>query len=208
MPPPPIADTPSVTETAAPEEDKFRAQHEALLATQEPSNWDKAQRWFAMAEQFLDPSKTTMQSVAGAGRAFSEMSAEQQRAQRQAEFEGKKALLEHDIGKAQTASAAAAEEAKAKREFEQKMKERGTPSADVVIPALNRRIVEINEQIAKLREGLGPNIPVTPENQAAINTLMEEKSILNRQLATIMARGGFTNRTLVTEEDLNSLGTL
>jgi hypothetical protein len=29
-------------------EDEFRARIEALMAAQEPSDWEKAQRWFAM----------------------------------------------------------------------------------------------------------------------------------------------------------------
>lgn len=78
-------------------EDEFRARIEALYSGAEPSDWEKAQRWFAMSEQFLDPSKTTMQSVAGAGRAFSEQSAAMNAAQRQADVEKQRAMLEYDM---------------------------------------------------------------------------------------------------------------
>lgn len=78
-------------------EDEFRTRMRALLAVQEPSDWEKAQKYFAMAEQFLDPSKTTMQSIAGAGQAFAQSAAEQARAQREAEFNLEKAMLEMDI---------------------------------------------------------------------------------------------------------------
>ena len=78
-------------------EDEFRTRMRALLAVQEPSDWEKAQKYFAMAEQFFDPSKTTMQSIAGAGQAFAQSAAEQARAQREAEFNLEKAMLEMDI---------------------------------------------------------------------------------------------------------------
>lgn len=81
--------------------DELRARYEELLAAQEPSDWEKAQRYFAMAEQFLDPSKTTMQSVAGAGEAFAQSAAEQARAQREAELGLKKGLFEYDVSKAE-----------------------------------------------------------------------------------------------------------
>lgn len=77
--------------------DEFRARLAELVKAQEPSNFDKAQRWFSAAEQFLDPSKTTMQSIAGAGRAFTEVSAELEREKRNAQLAEQKALLEYDI---------------------------------------------------------------------------------------------------------------
>ena len=81
-------------------EDEFRARYEALLRAQEPSDWEKAQKWAAMAEQFLDPSKTTMQSIAGAAKAFAEGAGAEQRAAREGQLALEKGLLEYDIGKA------------------------------------------------------------------------------------------------------------
>lgn len=196
------------TAKAEPETDEIRSRLEALYGSQEPSNWDKAQRWFAMAEQFLDPSKTTMQSISGAGQAFASAAAEQDRAAREMDLARQKALLEYDVGLAQERRAAEAEAAKVEREFAQKMKERGTPSADATITALNRSMMDIDDQIAKLREGLGPGLPPPPENQAEIDRLMKIRSGLNRQLISIMDRGGFVNRTLVTDADLAALGPL
>jgi hypothetical protein len=197
-----VQPTPQPGET----EDEFRARYAELLATQEPSDWEKAQRWFAMSEQFLDPSKTTMQSIAGAGRAFSEASAEQERARRDAELALKKALLEYDIGKAQSRSEAEAEAAKDQREFERKMKERGTPSADAAVSALTRSMMDIDDQIQKLSVGLMPGEPPPPENQAQIERLLKVRKGLNEQLINIMDRGGFINRKIITDEDLAALG--
>lgn len=79
-------------------EDEFRARMEELLRAREPSDWEKSQRWFAMAEQFLDPSKTTMQSVASAGRAFADQSAAMAAAERQAQLDYEKGMLQYDMG--------------------------------------------------------------------------------------------------------------
>lgn len=101
----PNAGTPTPEPEPGETEDEFRARIEALYAANEPSDWEKSQRWFAMAEQFLDPSKTTMQSVAGAGRAFAEQSAAMKAAERQAEREYMKGMLEYDMAKAERDSA-------------------------------------------------------------------------------------------------------
>jgi hypothetical protein len=81
--------------------DEYRARLEKILAAQEPSDMEKAQGYFAMAEQFLDPSKTTMQSLVGAGQAFAQSAAERDRAQREAKLALERGLLEYDIGKAE-----------------------------------------------------------------------------------------------------------
>lgn len=189
-------------------EDEFRARYEELLAAQEPSDWEKAQRWFSMAEQFLDPSKTTMQSVAGAGQAFAQAAAEEARARREAELGLKKGMLEYDITKAEAQRAAAAEAAKDAREFKQRMEERSTPSADATIAALDRGIREIDSQIAELRKTDMPGIPISPEAQEEINKLIERRRSLNKTMVDIMDRGGFVNRRTVTQEELASLGPL
>lgn len=84
--------------------DEDRKRLEELFAAQEPSGWDNAQKWFAMSQQFLDPSKTTMESIASAGSAFADASAAQEQARRQLELEKKKALMDYDINKKATAT--------------------------------------------------------------------------------------------------------
>ena len=189
-------------------EDEFRARLEALYAAQEPSDWEKAQRWFAMAEQFLDPSKTTMQSIAGAGQAFASAAGEQARAQREADLAREKGMLEYDMARAEERRAAAAAAAKDAREFQQRMQERGTPSADATISAIDRGIREIDSQIAELRKTDLPGVPIPPETQLEIDKLIERRRGLNKMMIDIMDRGGFVNRRTVTPEELASLGPL
>lgn len=126
--------------------DEFRARLEALYAAQEPSDWEKAQKYFAMAEQFLDPSKTTMQSVAGAGQAFAQSAAQIARDQREAELAREKAMLEYDMTLAQQRSAALEAE-----------KQRTSLSADqqanILVKSQEsvRRVIDSKrEQLAKL----------------------------------------------------------
>lgn len=188
--------------------DEFRARYQELLAAQEPSDLEKAERWFTIAEQFFDPSKTTMQSIAGAGRAFSQAASEEARARRDAELGLKKGMLEYDIAKAEERRAAAAEAAKDAREFKQRMEERRTPSADATIAALDRGIREIDSQIAELRKTDMPGVPIPPEAQEEINKLIERRRNLNKTMIDIMDRGGFINRRTVTPEELASLGPL
>ena len=86
-----------------PAEDEIRKRLEALYATNEPSSWENAQKWFAMSAQFLDPHKTLMQSLAGAGSEYAGANAEQARAQRDDARAREEALLKYDIGTANTA---------------------------------------------------------------------------------------------------------
>lgn len=140
--------------------DEFRARYEELLAAQQPSDWEKAQRYFAMAEQFLDPSKTTMQSVAGAGQAFAQSAADQAKAQREAELNLKKGLLEYDMSERDRVRAAQAAES-------QRTSLSADQQANILVKSQEsvRRIIDSKrEQITKLSSDpsasmLDPTIP-------------------------------------------------
>ena len=80
--------------------DEYRARLKKLFADRGTSSWEKAQKWFAMAEKFVDPSLTTGQSIAAAGAAFAGSAGEEAKARRLLEFEGEKALYEYDISEA------------------------------------------------------------------------------------------------------------
>ena len=112
--------------------DEYRARLEKLLAAQESSGWENAQKYFAMAQQFLDPSKTTMESLVGAGQAFSQSAGEQARAQREAKLALEKGLLEYDIGKA--------EDLRQEKEREQ---ERGAASLKARTDIATRRLDDL-----------------------------------------------------------------
>lgn len=203
-PPPPPKPRPrpaDLVQQAGETEDEFRARLEALYATQGPSDWEKAQKWFAMSEQFLDPSKTTMQSIAGAGRVFAQSAAEQAQAQRLSDIAREKAMLEYDMALAEQRAQAESERAMREYEAQQKMLERGTPSADAALSAITRSMIEIDERIAKLSE-----FDIGGANAPEIENLRRAKEQLNLQLLTIMRRGGFVDNSIVSEEELRALG--
>ncbi len=137
----PEVPTPQLGET----EDEFRARLEALYGTQEPSDWEKSQRWFAMAEQFLDPSKTTMQSVAGAGKAFAEAAGEQERAKRLMDLEREKALYEYDVASVESKRA----EAERERERQSAALKAKTDVATGQIGNLYRASDQINDDLRR-----------------------------------------------------------
>lgn len=164
-------------------EDEFRARIEALYAANEPSDWEKSQRWFAMAEQFLDPSKTTMQSVAGAGRAFADQSAAIAAAERQARREQERALLEYDMAQYKSQQDAEREAARAERD-------RTSMSAEKYADVLSRRLDAIDRIIESKMKSMEDAIMMPEEEKARIN---EEISNLNRnreQVAGLLASLG------------------
>lgn len=161
--------------------DEYRARLEELLAAQEPSDWEKAQKYFAMAEQFLDPSKTTMQSVAGAGRAFAESASEQARAQREAELNLQKSLLEYDIGKSRSdAEARAAERARTSLTADQ--------YADILqsrAESIRKIIDSKREQLVKLQPDPGMPIALDPQTASMISAIAEDIKADERRLSQI-----------------------
>ena len=174
-PPPPPKPQPGETE------DEFRARLAALYGGAEVSDWEKAQRWFAMAEQFLDPSKTTMQSIAGAGRAFADMSSEQSRAERDAMLQKEKALLEYDIAKVNEAR----EQAALQQERKDEALKARTSIATGQLDDLRRERRDIAERIRKLQGDLTMATPdVAASIQSDITSLEDAYVSLGNQIAT------------------------
>lgn len=87
--------------------DDFRARLEDLSSGGDISSWEKAQKWFAMSEQFLDPSKTTGQSLAGAARAFAEGAGNEAAYRRESDRDYKEAMLKYDMAKSEEAARSA-----------------------------------------------------------------------------------------------------
>lgn len=191
---------PSTNDVKQPENDEIRSRLEALYADQEPSDWEKAQKWFAMSEQFLDPSKTTMQSIAGAGQAFAGASAEQSRAQREMDLARQKALLEYDA--AERDRIRAAESDRATREFEtkQKLLERSTLSASGAMDFYSSQINSLLKQL----ESIDENMMLTPEQKTeAKSRIQSQIDAYNAQATSLMGQSGY-GKTVLTLADLEA----
>jgi hypothetical protein len=180
-------------------QDEYRARLEKLLAAQQPSDWEKAQGYFAMAEQFLDPSKTTMQSIAGAGQAFAQSAGEQARAQREAELARERGLLEYDIGERDRKVAIEAERAKREYETQQKILERRNPPAADVLRTLGSLIQDIDGRISKMSEFGAMTDP------KAIENLEAQKRAYMMQMAEILKGAGYGPSGAITLDQLRAL---
>ncbi len=182
--------------------DEYRARLEKILAAQQPSDWEKAQGYFAMAEQFLDPSKTTMQSLVGAGQAFAQSAAERDRAQREAKLALERGLLEYDMEKDSEKRAAQAEREKKEYETQQKILERRNPPAADVLDSIDAMIRDLNENIAKMKDITSGS---TPEEIKAAEELKQAYII---QRANILKAAGYgpANGVLTVEDLYKAVG--
>jgi len=182
--------------------DEYRARLEKLLAAQDPSGWENAQKYFAMAQQFLDPSKTTMESLVGAGQAFSQSAGEQARAQREAKLALEKGMLEYDIAERNRIREVEAERENRKYETEQKILERRNPPAADVLDSIDAMIRDLNENIAKMKDPVSGS---TPEDIKAAEELKQAYII---QRANILKAAGYgpANGVLTVEDLYKAVG--
>lgn len=167
-------------------EENYRKRLEALFGNTEPSSWEKSQRWFAMAEQFLDPSKTTLESVAGAGRAFADVSAEQAAAARAAELEKQKALLEYDINERDYGRKTAAQRAQdqvesMKYQGEQAMKL--AEQQDRIVLAAERELADYQKAIIQSGLSEQADIDKDPKVVALKKRIEEANRVKNAALS-------------------------
>jgi hypothetical protein len=182
--------------------DEYRARLEKLLAAQEPSGWENAQKYFAMAQQFLDPSKTTMESVVGAGQAFSQSAGEQARAQREAGLALEKGLLEYDMGIASEKRAAQAEREKREYESALKREERGVLGAKEAMSYFGTEIKALYDQIKDIDE----NMMLSPEDKKLAKDSIQSQINAYRMQASLLMKGsGYNTGNAITMDQLKAL---
>lgn len=165
------------------QEDELRKQLAALYSDQDISDWEKAAKWFAASEQFLDPSKTTMQSLAGAGRAFAESAGQAEKDKRANKFDAKKALLEYDIGQRDWRQKQAAEAA-------QKERDRSTMSAEAYANTLGRRLDAIDRIIGDKQKAIADAAEMPGMDTSAIQAEIEALNAQRQQIAGMLASLG------------------
>ena len=170
----PEVPTPQPGET----EDEFRSRLEALYRDQEPSDWEKAQKWAAMAEQFLDPSKTTMQSVAGAAKAFAEGAGEEQKAKRLMGLEREKALYEYDVSEAERKREEAEKERERARQDKSAALKAKTDVATSQIGNLYRASDQIRDDLRRTIEAIKQQQGLTDAEIAKLPEVKQKAEIL------------------------------
>lgn len=175
-------------------QEAFRQRIRDLYGSDDPSNWEKAQKWFAMAQQIMNPDQTVMQGLANAGMAYAQASGGEAAARREAERRREGALLKYDMDEyendreARAAAAAKADD----RAFE--LRKLLIPSARDAIGAYNDSITAIEKALA---DGM-----LSPEQTAAYERQLQS---LQAQRAAILDRGGFATAAMPTRDDLESM---
>ena len=155
-----------------------------------------------MAEQFLDPSKTTMQSLVGAGQAFAQSAGEQARAQREVDLARERGLLEYDIGERDRKAAIEAE--RAKREYESLLKreERGILGAKEAMSYFGTEIKALYDQMKDIDE----NMMLSPEEKKLEKDSIKAQIDGYRMQASFLMRGsGYNTGNAITLDQLRAL---
>lgn len=162
------------------EEAALREQLKSLYSSDEPSNWEEAQKWFAMSAQIMNPEATLMQGIVNAGNVYAQAEGEQARAKREDERALQEALLKWDLSSLESRRASEAAAAEKAAEREAKLLDKRIPSADSAIRAIGINISDIDKQLENVA------LPSTDKDR-----LLSLRSMYVQQLAEIMNKGGF-----------------
>jgi|694.fasta_scaffold21479_2 hypothetical protein len=161
----------SIENQTAPAKEDLRARLEEIMKAEDPSNWDKAQKWFAMAAQFAKPSKNMMENIASGAAVFAEGAAEEERSRRLADLELKKALYQYDVAAAEDERDTAAAGLKAR-----------TDIATGQMNDIRRQQDNIIEDIQSIRSDVTRYGRDPQEAEATIKVLKERFDALGQKL--------------------------
>jgi hypothetical protein len=172
----------------------MRKRLEGLYADEQPSNWENAQKWFAMSQQIMNPDASLMEGLVNAGSAYSAISADQAAEARQADRAREEALLNYDmqIMQGDRASEAAAAAKAEERAFELQKGQQLRPSD--AIGALGDLIKGIDKRL----EDSGMML-----DDAEKQALLKERQMYEMQLASIMKGGGYGASGVITRDQLS-----
>lgn len=103
-PKPKIPRNPTTGDTDTSSENKYKAEEaalrsrlEELYGTDEPSNWEEAQKWFAMSAQIMNPDANLLQGLVNAGAVYADAEGEQARQRREGDRALQEQLLKWDM---------------------------------------------------------------------------------------------------------------
>jgi hypothetical protein len=165
---------------AAGAEENFRERIEALYGQTGLSDWEKAQKWFAASQQFLQPDQTLMQSLVGAAGAFAGGAAGESAAERESELAREKALLEWDMSKYEAQRKEEADIARDKANYAREMEKLRFLAPDTALKGYQEQIKGLNEEFN--------NIETSEERKKEIAGEIEA---LRASIATIMSASGY-----------------
>lgn len=199
--PPPkekIKPDPNVGVTGTSEENKdkaesasYRKQLEELMGVDEPSNWEKAQKWFAMAGQIMDPNVNLSQGLVNAAAVYAQAEGGMAAERRAAEREMQKALLQYDIGERDYARQVAAQNRSDQLQAMKYQAESALKEAELYRKAADDASDALNRQVAAITSN---SMGISAEEIAkdpTVKALQERVNRANEALrnATIRAQG-------------------
>jgi hypothetical protein len=145
----------------------MRKRLEDLYAVDEPSNWEEAQKWFAMSQAIMQPDQNLIQSLASAGAIYSGAEGQQAADERAALRDREEALLKYDMEiyssdrEAESANAAARVRAQ-------------TDIATGQINDIRNERNRLYDQLSRIQEDADKNgIPVDPARVRAIQSRID-----------------------------------
>jgi AraC-like DNA-binding protein len=148
---------------------------EKLLGEEEVSDWEKAQKWFAASQQFLEPDQTLMQSLVGAAAAFSGGAAEERAAERAAARAKEKAMIEWDMAELES------DQTSRQREIDRRTLD-AKQMSDILLAKLRIAESDVAETLRKIDDARGD-----PSKEALIPGL--EKALESQTQRREEARG-------------------
>jgi len=148
---------------------------EKLLGEEEVSDWEKAQKWFAASQQFLEPDQTLMQSLVGAAAAFGGGAAEERAAERAAARAKEKAMIEWDMAELES------DQASRQREIDRRTLD-AKQMSDILLAKLRTAESDVEDTEKQIADAMGD-----PEKEALIPNL--QKTLESQKQRRETARG-------------------
>lgn len=181
----------SIENQAKAKEAEFRKRIKELYGADQPSNWEEAQKWFAMSAQILNPDATLMQGLVNAGAVYAGAEGEQASQQRQAKRDEAEAMLKYDMGLYESEQDRAAAGVKARTDVSVRL-----------LDDLYRRQSDIADQMRKIDDSLMKGeYTDTAAAQAMKNDLQRRYNAIGGKIASyedyIGSTYGFANMPTV-----------
>lgn len=127
--------------------EELRKRLEELYGETGLSDWEKAQKWFAASQQFLEPDQTLMQSIVGAASAFAGGAAQERAAEREARLAEQKGLLEWDIARYEADQKERSDIARDKLAYERELQKMQILSPSNAIEGYNAQIKALENRL-------------------------------------------------------------
>lgn len=190
-------------------EAELRKRQEEILGDAEITDWEKAQKWFAAAQAAIQPGQTNTQATINAIAALGGGYAEERVAERQAERDRKKAMLQWDLARYEADRAAAASAASDALQYQRdigklklqdeltgarEMKKHQTLSPSSAIDGINSQMKILSAELEDPRL-----------DEASRKLKQERLNSLNLMLVQIMNSSGYNAGSVPTIEEMRRL---